>query len=434
MSRKCISWLWALLLGSSAYAGGNLAQAWQHLLDTNPALKASQAKQQSRMASIDAVKATRLPRLDATATYQVTSETSRIQLQMPALVPGATPITLDKSLGDHDRAELGLTASYAIFTGFAQTNQIQSQTLILQATGMEQEQLRNNLGLQFGLLHFSIQVAQEESRLRLSRLEARRSHVNTLEVQAKAGVATLAQVLSAKADFARSVADTSATRRTLDSLTAEFEGLTGVPYPDVYTHKFNLPDNQTPTKSLQAEGIETQALAVDKAGEAATSTRYPWVSTFAGYRYGNPGLNQTANEWMGYALLGVQVQWNLFDGRERKASMARTQADSRTLRAEAERLRSVQTTALTTLSAERRASTAEGDALASGLEAARSAQDAYGAALKNGSATADDMLDAQIRVVELESRLAQWNIRNAILDLRTRWQSGQTITFSETQP
>jgi len=104
------------------------------------------------------------------------------------------------------------------------------------------------------------------------------------------------------------------------------------------------------------------------------------------------------------------------------------------LRAEADRVRLAQTAAITALAAERTASGAEAEALTSGLEAARAARDAFQVALAHGAATADDMLDAEIRVEEMQSRLVQWKIRDASLDLRMRWQSGEPIIFTETTP
>jgi outer membrane protein TolC len=181
---------------------------------------------------------------------------------------------------------------------------------------------------------------------------------------------------------------------------------------------------------LIAESYEMQAQGLEQGGEAATGSRYPWLTALAGYRYGNPGLNQSADEWMGYGLVGLQLQWNLFDGFERRATRARFHADARALQAEAQRARTLQSAALATLEAERRSANAEAEALAAGVEASRAALHSLRNAEQGGVAIADDLLEAQDRLLELETRLDQWGLRNQLRELRYRWQAGEPIGWS----
>jgi outer membrane protein TolC len=41
---------------------------------------------------------------------------------------------------------------------------------------------------------------------------------------------------------------------------------------------------------------------------------FPMISGLAGLRYGRPGLYLGRDAYMGYGLVGLQAQWNLFDG------------------------------------------------------------------------------------------------------------------------
>ncbi|HSQ42129.1 MAG TPA: TolC family protein, partial [Fibrobacteraceae bacterium] len=233
--------------------------------------------------------------------------------------------------------------------------------------------------------------------------------------------------------LARASADSLEAVRRLDSLRQEFLALSGASYPDaLLTDSGNCPtaDSSTLTpKSLAAEILETQALALGKSGEAATATRYPSLAIFAGYRYGNPGLNQFETEWMGYGLLGAQLQWNLFDGFERKATQARFAADARTLLAEAARVRLDQEKSLATLQQEIGNIAAQRRSLQVGLDAATAARDAYRDALARGAASADDVRDAELRVDDISTQVELLAIRRSMLELRLAYASGQDIQF-----
>lgn len=416
---------------ASGAGAGSLQDAWEQMLQAHPAVKAAEARMSSKEAGLAAVKATRLPKVDASATYQYNTELARTRLEIPALAPGMQPISRELTVGDHDRMELGVTATYPLFTGFAQTNQIAANDYWVKAARKEIDQVRNQLGFQFGMLHLGIRLAEVEARLRASRLEAWRAHVKTLETQVNSGVATSAQLYAARAEFARTTADTAATRRTLDSLAAEFFALTGIAYHYEDTTRYTFAGEAVAGQSLAAEALDIQAQGLQKAGDAATSSRYPTVNTFAGYRYGNPGINQGMNEWMGYGIFGVQAQWNVFDGFERKSTRVRFASDAQVLQAEAERIRKTQSSALATLQVERTAMEAEKLALLAGLEASQQARLAYKASFGNGVALADDVLDSEIRVADFEARLAQWDVRKAILDLRMSWIFGKPIQLKE---
>lgn len=363
--------------------------------------------------------------------YQYQSETSRIIIEIPAFVEGMNDVTIDQSLGDHDRAEVGANVSYVLFSGFSQMHAAEAQELILHAVETDYYQVKNNLALRFGILHYQIQAALISLHLEAARFAAREDHLQILEKRTSSGVNTSAQVLSAKAELARAAADTAEAHRKLDSLCQEFESFAGVSYPEKAPLDLPLVSSDTSLRVPDAESLEQQADALLKKGEASQGSALPYISTYVGYRYGNPGLNQTQNEWMGYGVAGIQAQWNLFDGFERHANKVRYQSDSRVLRAQAEALRREQGTALKVLDLDVRASYAENQSLSSGLEAAKAARDAYAAALASGTATPEDLRDADLLVVDMESRLALWKIRDAVRNLQRLWKSGQNISYTE---
>ncbi|MFA6689918.1 MAG: TolC family protein, partial [Sphaerochaetaceae bacterium] len=333
-----------------------LSSAWEHLVSTNPALRSAEARVESGRAAVDAVNASWYPRLDLTGSYQYQSETSKMKIVIPAFMEGMDDVTIDKSLGDHDKAEVGANVSYVLFSGFSETRAAEAQEASLKSTETSYLQTKNTLALRFGLLHYAIQSARISLRLEEARFSARKAHLGVLEKRTDSGVSTSAQTLSAVAELARASADTAEAHRKLDSLYQEFESFVGVPYPEEAPPELPLVDSDSSLRSLEAEALEQRADAFLKQGAATQGGAYPQISTYVGYRYGNPGLNLTGNEWMGYAVAGVQAKWNLFDGFERKASAVRYRAESKSLRAQAEELRREQGASLKELDLDDRAS------------------------------------------------------------------------------
>ncbi|HSQ40695.1 MAG TPA: TolC family protein, partial [Fibrobacteraceae bacterium] len=176
-----------------------LSPAWVHLLANHPALQSAEAKRASQQASLDAAQAAKLPRLDASASYQLNSAVPKLHLEIP-LATGQTMV-VDRDMGDHDRAELGVTASYAVFTGFAQTRREEAQKFSLDVAQLESANTRNALGLRFGLLHLGIQAARHNLELQILHTGVLHAHVQTLESQERAGVVLPAQKLAALADL-----------------------------------------------------------------------------------------------------------------------------------------------------------------------------------------------------------------------------------------
>lgn len=421
----------------------SLQPAWAELCKSHPALKAAQARNRSQQESVQSAKSQTLPRVDAAASYQYTTAVPILDITVPSPIPGAQGMSLSRDLGDHDRTELGLTASWLAWSAGARTQAVKAQEELLRASASDQLQLKRSLALQFGMQHLALQVAVREARLRALRLEARNEHLRTLEALAAAGTATRSQVLAARAEAARSAADSALAWLTIDSLRNEFQALAGSPYPESLLAPADdatgygideLPATTTMQgglRSLAAEASEARSQAVLAGSQATAASRWPWLSLFAGYRVGDPGVNQMSTGWMHWGVAGVQANWNLFDGGTRKADISRAQLDAEALQSDAARSRLAQGTQAATLSSEEKALSAETKALLVAQEAAKEALAMLEASSQEGIHTADDLLDARIRVAELQTRLQQSRIRSAMVELRTRFNNGQPMPFEE---
>jgi outer membrane protein TolC len=62
----------------------------------------------------------------------------------------------------------------------------------------------------------------------------------------------------------------------------------------------------------ELRGIAAARSAGEQAVAYARAAFYPSVAASAAYRVGRPGMNQVANEWMGYWTAGIRAEWNLW--------------------------------------------------------------------------------------------------------------------------
>lgn len=411
-----------------------LAAAWSHLEATHPALAAARERETAREEAVAQTGASLLPRLDATGSWQYVSEVPSLELSLPSPVPGARPITMERELGDHDRIEAGLTASWVLFSGFSSRHAKAREVRALEATRHEGRYVRSMLALQMGLVDLGLRTQAVELRLRRDRVQAKASWMAAWQAREKGGIATRAQSLQARAELLRAVADTIATRRVVDSLDAEFRALAGTPWPGSLADPLdvgNCPETfpAEPEEPWQVRALKEQAGSIQEARDLAASGRWPVVAAQAGVRTGDPGVNQFGEGWTTWGVAGVQAQWNLFDGFERSASSRRLRAESRALEREAAKATLLRDTQWALLREERDRIGGERDALVAALEAASAARKAVEGAVESGASQPDDILDATLRESELRARLSQLSLREAGLALRLRALSGEPLSF-----
>lgn len=429
----------ALLLAHLLVAGGNcgtagLAASWKSLLATHPGVAASREREKAREAAWEGSAASLWPRVDATGSWQYNTETPRLQLALPSVVPGTPPLAIDRELGDHDRVETGVQASWVLFSGFSTTHARRRDERGLEASRADAAQLRSMLASQMAGLDLSIRGEVVELRLRRARLSARTAWLANWQARLEAGTATRSQVLQARADLLRARADTVSEGRRLDSLRTEFRALAGTEWPGSVDDSMvdricqeSIPD--APGETWQERSLLRQSESVREARDASGASRWPWITATAAVRSGDPGMNQFGTGWDTWGVAGVQMQWNLFDGFERGASQRRLYAESRSLELEAARVRVQKDAQWSLLREEFSRVGSEREAVAAALEAAVEAREATDGAMRSGAALPDDLLDARLRESELLARRAFLDLREASIALRLRSLSGQPLSF-----
>ncbi len=255
---------------------------------------------------IEVLKKDRLPKLDinAQATYQ--SEV----IQFPGDIPNANFETPNK-----DQYRATLDANQLIYNG----GSISARASLKKAEmkTLQQEVAVNLYGLKgrINQNYFNILLFQEQIKLLQSKREQLESRVKEAESGVKYGavLASSQQVLQAEilklqqqiteADFARK----KALQHLSQLLATDLNERTILVKPNVLINAANNSARpEVKLFDLQQQQLETSKSVLEKAN-------YPKLFGFVQAGYGNPGLNMLENSFEDFYMVGLKLNWNIFD-------------------------------------------------------------------------------------------------------------------------
>lgn len=441
-ARACLA---ALLLAPAVPRALTLGEAQAILFRDNPDLAVLKLEVERAEDQVREARAAWLPSVDASGTYGYTTETSRLQLDLPFPPPAGTHI--DRALGDHDRVEAGLDASYALFTGFARGRNVEAKRLGAKARDAQWRASRNQMSLRLASLFYAWQLAGSQAgyQEKLSR------YAGELEKQqqefVKAGTAVRSRLLSAQARSRAAEVDLLAARNTRDSLAYEVlaflggrDGEAALPgTADSAGAAVLLADTSAladtawaapgDTARPDAEALDLGAAQARAGAQSLAGQKWPQLYGSAGWRYANPGLNLAGDEFMNYGILGLQLKWNLFDGARNRSQRAQLDVQAREL---SEQKRKLQQDWRKTMATARlqfaRASAQYGAALAS-REAARAAAADVKRQLDAGVATGVDWLEARNNEARAELAMEQARTLQRLARLQWEYAAGKELRF-----
>ncbi len=268
---------------------------------------------------VDAARARRLPRLDASAGYTHVSETAQIDLAIPGFPARSI------SFGDGNIWETALTASVPLFTGFrldAMQNIAQTQIAIArEALSGTRTALRHRVTVAYR----QAQLAQRSIRIYDEQLQWLSAQLNTIQQlhaqgqaipydtlqlstritalrveKAAAGSAERNALLMLAAYIVRPASSLRISEdvRVDETLLARYRA--GTLAEDAFSRRTDL------------RMLEHRETLIGERIRAEKADYLPSVHAFASYRYGRPGVDQISNEWMDYYTAGVNLQWNLW--------------------------------------------------------------------------------------------------------------------------
>ena len=243
----------------------------------------------------------------------------------PTAIGSGTPITTSK-----DIFYAGLTYSVPLFTGYAQTRQIEISTIAKQMANAKMKLTKEQLIYNIRSLYLSI-LAQEHI------LHAQRSYTSALQTLAKQIAYEVELGKKAKIDLFKAQSNGQAsqtqveilknnieiTKATLSSLVGkEVKHLSAV---NIKLKRPNYSINRLYGEVSQLAKVEIEDMSLRKADKTiakSESSKLPQINlaTSVGKNYGE---DLTTNEWDNETLwqAGVNLKWNLVDFGKRDLSV-----------------------------------------------------------------------------------------------------------------
>ncbi|MBR9974839.1 MAG: TolC family protein [Bacteroidetes bacterium] len=266
---------------------------------------------------VAAARAQRLPRLDLNASYTHVSETASIDFSIPGV------LSRSFSFGDGNVYDASLTASVPLFTGFRLQGMLHLQET---QRGIAQRQLQGSEVT----MHNRVTAAYLRAQFVLRTRVIYDGQLTYLGVQLAVLKQLYAQGQIIPYDTLLLSTRVSALRvERAEAESAYRNALIGIADLTGLPADFQVDDKLAPQPALSAADADalldlamaqrTDLAALREsisAGEHRVrlekASLLPSLSAFASARYGRPGVDQIANEWMPYYTAGMALQWNLW--------------------------------------------------------------------------------------------------------------------------
>ncbi|MEO7424703.1 MAG: TolC family protein [Fibrobacteria bacterium] len=426
-----------LLLAAAALPGHALSlhQAQEILFQDNPDLSIQRLEIERSQEQLSEAKAAWLPSLDALGNYSYTTEVSHLKLNLG----GAN---IDRAIGDHDKMELGVDASYALFTGFARSRNLDAKRAGVKAKEAQWRGTRNQMSMRLAGLYYAWQLAGSQAAYQEKVLHYSQELEKQLRDFVRAGTAVRSRALTMEARAKASEVDLLTSQNTRDSLAYEVLDFLGgregnfPASPDVLardTSALPEPDwSRTDTAQTRRPEMEAldQSIAQARSGSRALlGQRLPQLYGLAGFRYANPGLDLAGDAYMPYGLLGLQLRWNLFDGAKNGAQRRQLDVQARELQEQKRKLDHEWNKAMLTSKLQFSRWSAQFEAAKASRDAAEAAAADIKRQFQAGVATELDWLEAANNQARAEMMMEQARTMQRLALLQWEYASGKELRF-----
>jgi outer membrane protein TolC len=277
--------------------------------------------------SLRIVKASLQPVVSAYGMVGLNSEIPELSIDLSSINPMLSG-TNKISVGDHDREEFGIDVLYPFFTGLVRYNAIKSARERISAEKEVEAALKNSLSFQLGILYFTWELSCKTIDVRKLYLKQVQDYAILIQNLKEGGVATQTNLLQAQASVAMAEVDCMAAENRNDSLRRELVNLIRSPETDIVPAEYwKYTDTATdiiiPDLTISSQRPETRLLEKNSQQlfynqKVLFGQRLPSLGGTAGYRVGKPGINMGSSDFMQYWLLGVRLDWNIWDGQKLK--------------------------------------------------------------------------------------------------------------------
>lgn len=275
------------------------------LVDVNyPLVKQTDLLEKQNAIDIEAIETERLPQLNlaAQATYQ--SDVIIIPVPDTGIIPP-----------NKDQYRATLSVNQLIYGGGLINSSIEAQSASLRTKQKQVEVNLYQLKKQLNQLYFSILLLQENSAL----LRAKREQLEAKLKEVQSGIrnGTLlpssdkvleAELLKINQGFIELDLNRASLLQTLGSLIgSEITSSTLLQNPEITT------DLSPQLFRPELELFQLKKAQIETSDQLLSRQNIPKVYGFADGGYGNPGLNPLDNSFQAFYVVGLKVNWNVFD-------------------------------------------------------------------------------------------------------------------------
>ncbi len=292
-----------------------LSQAQRELFDNNLDILTAQTDVKKAEAELGEEKSAWLPSLDASASYSYLSQVSRINVAIPHFD------TLNQPVGFHNNTLLGADLTYPLFTGFARWYGVAGKKETVAEKLASLDAMKNSASLGLGFVYLQWLLAYREAAVQRTLIEDLDSYARETAGRREEGTVLQSAVLEARAQLLSARADLVSAEARIDSLRRAVMTLILSKDRSIVPDSSILPAIDTlqaattlDTSRPELVAFDHAAAGIQRARDALRFRHFPTLSADLGARYGQPGLNIGIDQFMGWGLVGLALQWNLFDG------------------------------------------------------------------------------------------------------------------------
>lgn len=304
MRRSIVLVLILFTVGAYSQQKLSLEECYQMVAANYPIAKQKALIQQQLQHDKEALETGKLPQLDfsAQATYQ--SEVTKVP------IPNSTIKPLDK-----DQYKATLTANELIFGGGSVDAAVKTKEAELKAKQQQVDVSLYQLKKQVNQLYFSVLLLQEKEALlakkkaqlqeKLKEVRSGVIHGSLLPASDKVLEAELLKIDQQSVEISRNKLSVLA---TLSSLTGK-----AIAPGSELTYPLIKIDTTTALSRPELDLFQYKKDQVSAAEKQLSKQNIPKLFGFATGGYGNPGLNMLDNSFQPFYIVGLKLNWNVFD-------------------------------------------------------------------------------------------------------------------------
>jgi len=255
--------------------------------------------------------------LDLVGDYTHYSTARTLSPLTPTAIGSGAPITTTKDL-----FSIGVTYRVALFTGFADTKELEIDEISHQMSGIRAKLTRAQLIYNIRSLYLSILAQSDMLSAQISNTHTLSKLTDEIALEIRVGKRAQIELLKAKSDYQASHTKQQILRSSIGMTKATLSALVGKSIYTLAPLHFRVKKPRYSTKSLYAKAttlakMEIETMALSKANRAIAKSRaskLPQVnlSSYIGKNYGE---DIATKSWDDETLwqVGINAKWNIID-------------------------------------------------------------------------------------------------------------------------